>query len=469
MKKLGILFLIAMIGSSAVAFASGLSIPEQGAAAMGLSAAMTARSQDLSSIFYNPAGIDYVERNELFLGLTPILPTHTYEGDKVSAEAKKKTYLPPQVYIAHRLNSRTVIGAGVYAPYGLGTDWGETWIGRYTSTFAEVQALFFNPTIAVSFTKWLSLGLGYSWVYSTATIENMVDSGLKMYTVKNDPAVIANTVNDSKFSLDGEGGGVNWNVGLLLKPSERVQFGVAYRGPTDVKYEGEAKFTHQDFRSRNTKADSLFAQSLEASMPASQDGETTLHLPASVNAGVLCRFTDRWDASFDVNIMRWSTYDKLTIKFAKKLPLEQKVINKDWKNSTILRFGTSYTMSELTVLRGGLLYDKNPVPDETLDAQLPDGNRLGFSLGFGRKVGLINLDVSYMFLKLSDRDKANFVGYTDVTDTFPSTAKSKPDGLVNAADRDLLKTMRGGVAYPVGSGTYKNNTHLFSVSASMKF
>lgn len=463
MKKLGILFLIGLIGSSAVAFASGLSIPEQGAAAMGMSAAMTARSQDLSSIFYNPAGIDYVEKNELFLGLTPIRPSHTYEADKVSVDSKKQTFFPPQIYWAHRVNPRTVIAAGVYSPFGLGTDWGTTWAGRYTSTYAEVQTVYFNPTVTVQATKWLSFGLGYSWVYSSATLETMMDSGLKIYSAtpaaQRNPAVIANTAYDSKFSLNGEGGGVNWNAGLLLKPTSALQIGASYRGPTDITYEGQAKFTHQDF----------LAAALSPLMPSSQDGTTTLHLPASVNAGILYRFTEKWDASFDVNYVRWSTYDKLVITLDKKLPVEKKTQIKDWENTTTLRFGTSYIMNELTVLRGGMLYDKSPVPDATFDAQLPNNNRLGFSLGFGRKVGVINLDFSYMLLLFSDRDKENFVGYTDVTDTFPPGASSKPNGVVNAADRDMLKAMRGGVDYPVGDGTYKSNANLFSVSASMKF
>lgn len=460
MKKLGILFLIVLIGSTAIAFGSGLSIPEQGAAAMGLSAAMTARSQDLSSIFYNPAGIDYVEKNELFLGLTPIRPSHKYEGDNVSAEAKKQTFIPPQFYIAHRVNSRTVIGAGLYSPFGLGTDWGTTWAGRYTSTYSEVQTVYFNPTVAVQITKWLSLGAGYSWVYSTAIMESMVDSGLKRQLLKKDPTTIQNTSYDTKFSLDGDGGGVNWNAGLLLKPSERIQFGAAYRSPTNIKYSGQAQFIHQDFRAKKTMLDSLFAKTLEANMPIKQDGETTLHLPASVNAGVLFRFTEKWDASFDVDYMRWQVYDKLVIDLEKKLPPPGNITkDKDWENSTAFRFGTSYTMNELTVLRGGVLYDKTPVPDATFDAQIPDNNRTGFSVGFGRKVGLVNLDFSYMYLKFSNRDKDNFVGYQDVTG----------DKVVNAADANLLKTMRGGVPYEVANGTYKRSAHLFSVSASMKF
>ncbi len=457
MKKLGMLVIAALIGTTAGVYAAGLAIPEQGAAAMGMAASMTAR-QDLSSIFYNPAGLDYIEKSELLLGITPIRPAHEFEGEKTSADANGKTFFPPQAYIAHRFNSRLVMGAGLYAPFGLGTDWDPSWTGRYTSTYGEVSAVFFNPTATVQVTKWLSVGAGFSWVYSQATIEKMLDSGLQMYALTKDPKTIANSVNDSKFALDGEGGGHNWDVGMLLKPSARFQLGLAYRSGTDVDYTGKVKFTHP----------SHLASALSAAMPSSQDGETTLHLPASFNVGALYRFTEAWDASLDLNFVRWSTYDKLVIDLADNLPVDKLTQEKNWENTTVVRLGTSYRLNELTMLRGGFLYDKTPVPDETIDAQLPDNDRLGFSVGFGRTVGRFNLDFSYLFLKFMDRDKDNYVGYTDVTNEFPPTAKSKKDGVVNAADKSMLEFMRG-TTYPVGNGTYKSHANLLSVSASIKF
>lgn len=449
MKKMGILLLLAIIGSAGGAYAAGLSIPEQGAASMGLSAAVTARSQDLSSIFYNIAGIDYVEKNELFIGVTPIRPVHKLESDDVSKEATQKTYLPPQFYFAHRINPSTVFGFGVYSPFGLGTDWGQSWIGRYTSTYAEVQAVYITPGASVKLTDWLSVGAGLSVVYSSAVIEKMVDSGLKMYPQTQNDATIASTSYDSEFRLDGEGGGISWNAGVLLRPSNRVQFGVSYRARTDIDYEGEVEFTHQED----------LAAVLNASMPSTQDGSTTLHLPSTLSAGVLYNLTERWDTSFDVNYVRWSSYDKLVITLDKELPAKQMTQAKDWDDTYTFRLGTSYDLSERTVLRGGLMYDQAPVPDNTFDAQLPDADRIGGSIGLGYQVGVVTLDFSYLFLKFADHDKKNFVGYSDVT----------KDGVVDAADENTLKALRGGAAYPVGSGTYKSYVNLLAVSASFKF
>ena len=459
MKKFGIALLLALTGFSSSAFASGLAIPEQGAASMGLSAAVTARAHDLSVIYYNPAGLDYVEKGEALIGLTPIRPNHQYEGAGISSETVSKTFMPPQAYIAYRTHPRVVLGLGVFAPYGLGTNWDKGWVGRYTSTFAEVQAVYVNPSASVKITNWLSLGAGVSFIYSTATIEKMVDSGLATYSQTKNAGAIASTSYDSKFRLDGEGGGATWNLGLLLRPSKTWQVGVSYREKADLDFTGDAQFTHQNF----------LAAALSKSMPSTQEGKTTLNLPSVLSAGLLYNINDRWDASFDVNFTKWSVYDKLVIKLDKELPAKQIVQNKNWEDTQTYRFGTSFAWSPLTVLRGGLMFDQSPVPDATIDAQLPDGDRIGASVGFGRKVGMFTFDFSYLFLKFADHDKNNFVGYSDVTDTFPPTAQSKPDGVVNLADQNMLAAMRGGAEYPVGSGTYKSYANLFSLSASIKF
>ena len=152
MKKVITVLFVLMLCLAGNVWASGLAIPEQGAAAMGMSAAMTARSEDLSSIFYNPAGIDYVEKFEVLVGLTPIIPKHKYTPFREetqyfnSCESESNVFLPPQLYAAYRAGQNLVLGLGVYAPFGLGTEWDKKWDGRYTSTFAEIQTIYINPT-----------------------------------------------------------------------------------------------------------------------------------------------------------------------------------------------------------------------------------------------------------------------------------------------------------------------------------
>jgi len=260
--------------------------------------------------------------------------------------------------------------------------------------------------------------------------------------------------------LESKGGGFNYNFGLMLKPSEKMQFGISYRSKTDVAFKhGKAYFNLPVSVSTNAATNTALLSALRAKFPYVQNGSTTLNLPSMLNFGFLYKFTESWDASADVDLVQWSCYDQLVIKLEKQLPMAQLTVNKNWENSSVYRLGTSYRLNSTWVFRGGLLYDKNPVPDTSFDAQLPDADRTGFSAGLGYTVSGVTFDFSYLFLKFANRDKNNFVGYSDV---------AAPTGVVDATDQAALNNLVKGT-YPVGNGTYKSIANLFSVSVSHKF
>ena len=478
MKKVQVLLLIMMFSASGV-FASGLSIPEQGAAALGMSAAMTARSEDLSSIFYNPAGLDYVEKFEIMLGLTPIRPHHDYapfpgyRSAIKSLSAEPKTFLPPHIYAAFRASENMVLGLGVYVPFGLGTEWDKVWNGRYTSTLAEIQTIYINPTIAYRASDKVSIGAGVSYITSNATLERMFDSGSDLFKkFDKDSALsdlVANTDYDSHFALEGDGTAYAFNVGIMMRPVEKYQFGISFRSAYDMDYEGTAKFKHQETAIKSAvtkllqgsgvtdeqiaaKADTAYMD-VQTEGPATQDGSATLKMPWMLNFGMKADLTDVWDFSADIDIVGWSVYDKLIIDFKDNKPEDKKTLSKDWVNAYILRAGTSYDFTESLVGRCGVLYDMNPVPDETMDGQLPDSDRYGLSIGGGYKIGGIQLDASYMLLNFLDREKRNGIGFEGEDST--------GDGVVNIFDVPE--------GYPVGNGSYEGRANLISVSATYEF
>ena len=481
MKKLSVLLVVIMMFSASEIFASGLAIPEQGAAAMGMSAAMTARSEDLSAIFYNPAGIDYVEKFEIMLGITPIMPTHEYSPFNYSPyteysfrkkKSEPQTFLPPQLYAAYRASNSIVLGLGVNAPFGLGTEWDKEWDGRYSSTIAEIQAVHITPTITYQATEKVSVGLGVSYVTSTATIEKMVDTGSKLFeAMGSNPALstlVANTDYDSEFALEGDGTGFGYNLGVIYRMDEKFQFGISYRGAMDLDYEGTAKFKHKeqaiktavtgaamaggaDAVTAAATADAAYAK-IAGSMPATQDGTATLALPWMLNLGLKADITNVWDISAELDIVGWSVYDELTIDFEDDKPYDKLTQDKNWVKSYVYRLGTSYDISDSFIARGGLMFDFNPVPELTFDGQLPDSDRFGISIGAGYKIGVIQFDASYLLLKFLTREKDNGVGFG---------IDSTGNGIVDRFDVPL--------GYPVANGKYRSFAHLLSVSASYKF
>ena len=469
MKKVIALLPVMLLLTVGATHAAGLAIPEQGAASMGMAAAVTARGEDLSAIFYNPAGINYVQNFDIMLGITPISPTHEYkpfsEDSKTfeKASSKSHTYLPPQLYAAYRMNKDMVLGIGVFTPYGLGTDWDKTWNGRYTSTFAEIQAVHINPVISYKVNERTSLGFGLYYVTSTAKIEKMVDTGSLL-----DKSLAANTKYDSKFTLDGDGKGFGFNAGILSKVMDDFQVGASFRSAHSIKYSGKAKFAHQKAMIINTvKQKYLAAGASEAvatanaegtynaivtNMPLSQDGDATLNMPWTFNLGMKKDWTPVWDMSFDVDVTGWQVYKALTVDFDTNKPKDKEVVEKDWRRTVTLRLGSSYDLSPALTARCGFMVDRTPVPSKTLDGQLPDAGRYGISLGAGYKIGVIKVDASYLFLKFSERDKYNGIGFSKDT---------TGDGYIDRYDVPA--------GYPIGNGEYRSLAHLFSVSASYQF
>ena len=191
---------------------------------------------------------------------------------------------------------------------------------------------------------------------------------------------------------------------------------------------------------------------IAGSMPASQSGTATLNMPWQLNIGMLKEMNEQWDVSAEVNVVGWSVYEELTIDFDDDLPYDKSTMDKDWENSYVWRVGSSYDVNDRFTARGGLMYDFNPVPDSTLDGQLPDSDRYAVSLGAGYKFGVLQLDCSYMLLKFLERSKLNGVGYT--VDTTGNGTIDRYDVPGN---------------YPVANGKYKGMAHLFSVSASYNF
>ena len=78
-RKIVQTFFALLLGTSLV-FGSGFSIYEQGAKAMALSGAFAAQANDVTAVFYNPAGLTQLEGINVSLGTTLIFPTASFTG-----------------------------------------------------------------------------------------------------------------------------------------------------------------------------------------------------------------------------------------------------------------------------------------------------------------------------------------------------------------------------------------------------
>ena len=412
----------AALGSLLVAgpaAAAGFGIYEQGARAMGTAGAFTARADDPSSIYFNPAGLAHVEGNSLLLSpnllyyKTDFAGVAPFPGFGVTEETKGEIFPPFSAYFAHRFGGAVVAGIGVTTPYGLQVAWDnpDEFTGRTISTFSRITPFYVTPSLAWAPSSQWRVGGGVAVALSTVELQRHFQA----YNPLDD-----RTDDVGEVVIDSDTGtGVGFNLGAQWWPNEKMRFGATWRSKITVDYEGPADFTQ--IPTGNPTFDGIVA----ASFPPDQTASTTIGFPAQASVGGARRLTDAWSAELDVNWTQWSSFDRLDIAFS-TTPSRNISSTPDWDDAWNVRTGLEYRGHAGTspwAWRAGYYYDESPQPAENVGPLLPDANRHGLTGGAGWRNGKTAVDGFVLVLLANDRstEGINHDGYDG---TYSSTSIS---------------------------------------------
>ncbi len=423
MKVRNITLSLLFVLFSSLVYAGGFQINEHGARAMAMGGAVTAIGTDASAIYYNNAAITKLPGLNVMLGTTLIAPSSTFTGKASGVEntMSRQTFYPSHAYVTYALREDLVVGLGFNDPFGLGTKWDDNWEAKYNWIKADVKVYSILPTIAYKFSQNLSVGVSIQYNLGS------VNMAKKAPVVITSPAFV--NFGDSYVNLeakDNQTFGVN--VGVLWNVNDQLDLGLSYRSAVTYKFTGTASSTMP------STVPAPYQSAIAAKLP---HGEISgdLVTPKQLQVGVGYKVTPKLQLSGDFQYIGWSSYDRLTFVF--KSMNSSSTTVRDYKNTFIGRVGAELLASDALALRAGLLYDKNPVKDELLDASLPDADRIGVSVGLGYKITRhIAVDVAYLFLSFADRTITN------------STVDENP------------------LAGTKMNGTYKSSANLVSLSVS---
>jgi long-chain fatty acid transport protein len=383
-----------VLGAAPAARASGFLIYEHGAAAMGVAGAFVGVANDATAVFHNPAGLAFLEGTQISLGGTVILPTGSLSlpnwpyADYQKVDMVDQTFFAPNVYLTHRVSDKVAVGIGVFAPFGLGTKWPKDYPLRYIGVSNEMQTVIVNPTIAYRVSDDVGIGFGVCYVHSTLTLDLVQRVSFGPYGSYDIPASVDKAKGDH----------LAWNFGLLYKKN-KFSAGLNYRSGFPIKYEGDLKLDPVNVPTP-----------LKGYIPATSKVWTTFSFPSIIGLGVGYQFTPKLLGSVDLHYIGWSVYDqyKINIDYPDPLPdPEPETVEENFKDSVILRGGLDYKVSEALSLRGGVLYDWTPQPEESVDPNLPDANRIALILGAGYSFGKFRVDVGFQHEMFSDRTSPN--------------------------------------------------------------
>jgi long-chain fatty acid transport protein len=359
-----VLLTASLLFPAAMAFSAGYQLNLQGLRQLAMGGGGTAMPRDASTIFYNPGGLARLEGMQAYGSVAFVMPRVQYlnQSSGVSARTENQTFTPFSVYVGGTIKGVDGLGfgVGVYTPFGSGTKWDDNWSGRYVTQSIYLQSIFIQPTISYRINDAISIGAGYIYAIGRA------DVGI---------ALPVQDVNgkDGKAELTGKAKGMGYNVGLSLKASDRVHFGLSYRSRVDMHIEeGEANFT---------------APSAVKGLFPNTSFDATLPLPDVLSVGLAWKPLEKLTVQVDFNLTGWSAYDSLAFNYG--LPVNGSTRTSSarlYQNRLASRLGAHYQASKsLEIMLGGA-YDPSPVRDGYVSPDLPDANRIVLTTGFTYKI-----------------------------------------------------------------------------------
>jgi long-chain fatty acid transport protein len=388
-------------GTVSTANAAGYSIYEQGASATAQAGALIARANDPSAIFYNVAGIAG-QGKSVSIGATVISVDNqftgegAYPGNGVVEKQVKGTFYPPHAYVVMPLGGGITAGLGVFAPFGLGTEWDPAYTGRASSVKASIEAVFVNPVVAYEYGP-LSVGAG---------LNILAMSSLSLTRTSIQP-VLTQWTTLARAEIEGDGDpAIGFNLGVRYKPMDMLTVGASYRSEIAADHSGTAKF-HD------------IAPLAASVLPANADVEAMVPYPAIMGVGVAVEPIPGLSVEFNLIEMKWSVFDTLKLVFEDDYSMLNESIAERYEDARSYRVGAEYRVSDELALRCGYLFDESPCPDASVSTLLPDADRNSYMVGAGYTLGQTTFDLAYMYLPFNDRstEGENRSGYNGLYET----------------------------------------------------
>ncbi|MGB5440286.1 MAG: outer membrane protein transport protein, partial [Gammaproteobacteria bacterium] len=429
-KACGIAGLLVLVSGNASA--AGFALIEQSISGMGSAYAIgSAGIDDASTLFFNPAGMSrlpgsmltgnlqvvnadtkvdamgyYNPKNAAITGTGIGAPAPVPVIGKTKDDAGLLAAVPSG-YISHQYNDRIWMGVGVFAPFGLTTEYDDNWVGRYHAIKSELLTYNLNPSIAFRLNEHASVGFGISAMYADGELTQAADvalggflrdQALPVPTGFPPPPTGSGTI-DSKAKVTGTDWGFGFNMGVLLEPTDHTRLGLHYRSKIELELDGNSKISGPVFNEK-------------------QDAELDVTLPDSLSLSAYHGINPQWAVMADITWTQWSRLNSLVVEFQdgslSVTPLE-------WEDSTRYAIGTEYTYNRQWIFRGGVALDNTPVPKEALRTpRVPDNDRTWLTFGATYKfTPEISFDFGYAHLFVDDPKLSGSANANDPTAPFP--------------------------------------------------
>lgn len=346
--------------------AAGFALFEQGASGLGNAyAGASAVAEDASTIFFNPAGMTYLDGTQIVGALHLIktngqfdnknsVPVAAYASGGEGGDLGSLAAIPNFFY-KQDINEQFKLGLGISTPFGLKTEYDKNWLGRFQAVKSELKTININPSLAWKLNDQWSLGFGISAMWAQAELTSAVNlSGLALP--------------ESSVKNKGDDWGFGYNLGAIYQITPDTRLGLSFRSKVEQHLKGEAS-------SPFTLANGNPARTLNTDITAD------LTLPETLSFSSFSRLDDRWDLLADITWTRWSQFKALSIMRDNGSNSAVGTTQEHWNNTLRYSLGLNYRYSEAVKLRTGIAYDEEAIDNNHRTARIPGNDRIWLSFG----------------------------------------------------------------------------------------
>jgi len=450
-----------MATTATAALGAGFALQEQNASGLGHAyAGGAAAAEDVSTIFYNPAGLVRLQSMQVVAAANVICPSAKFRDGGSQPAALQPLggtggdagdcAVVPNLYLGVPFTDKWSFGLGINAPFGLKTEYDTGWIGRFQAVKSEVETYNINPAISWEPTKDLTVGAGVSYQHLKATLTNQVNyAGLFAQGVGNvvagglvppsaAPTLIASAAGlESGASVTGNDNAWGWNVGILWQATPQTRVGAAYRSSMKYNVEGTVSFSNPTATGplppTLAPVGALIVNGVNAQL---FDGGANLSikLPETANLSIFHQFDNNWDLMADLEYTGWSSIQQLQVVRSTGTVLSTTPEN--FRNAWRVSAGANYRYTDQWIFRGGVAWDQTPVRDAERTPRLPDDDRTWLALGAQYKFNQNwAVDLAYAYI---------FVSNASISQNEGSTASN---GFINGSYRSNVNIVGLQVTY----------------------
>ncbi|WP_373499778.1 OmpP1/FadL family transporter [Desulfococcus sp.] len=357
--------------STGPAMAGGLITYEVGTAEVGLgSAGYSARAQDASTVFTNPAGMtrlegtQYVGAGQVLWGNTQFsIDSGTAPGlgdvDGGHAVGSDGWFPGGGGFLSYSVSPALKLGFALTGNFGAPLNYDDDWAGRYYVQETTLLGMSFLPSIAYRVTDKLSLGAGVNAMYGSYENQVAINNLLPAF-------------GDGQLKIDDTEWGWGVNLGLLYEITAGSRIGLTWNSQVDLDFDAPAEFS-------NLAPGLNTLLNRRGMLNANID--VGIKVPQQLMGSIFTQVNDRWAALGSVGWQQWSKFGQVQIGIDNVLNPTSITTDLDFKDTWHAALGAQYRLSEPWLLNFGIAYDSEFQGGSDVSPLLPVNSAWRFGVG----------------------------------------------------------------------------------------